>query len=268
MSDNLTTIICSKHRPLQLYALLESFTEKTDFSPSNTFVVYRADGIYDSAYDEIKQKFEDIKFVYEVNFRNDVLDILSKSNKQYAMFLMDDDVFLHDTSLKEAVNYLDENSSLFTFSLRLGKNLNYCYPVNSNQAVPFGYDDDQYFMWNYKEGEYDWNYPLSLDGHIFERAKLLKMMEQIKWWSPNSLEAELQTFNLFIDPMCVCYQQSKLFNMPMNRVQEDFKNRCGQTSAEDLFDLWKQDLKIDLSKLYGFVNKGAHEETRIYYTKR
>lgn len=268
IANKLTTIICSKNRPIQLYALLESLKEKTNILFKDINVLYKYENKFLESLNEIKKIFPDINFINEINFKNDVLELINVTEKNYLMFLMDDDVVKEQVDFHEITKYMDENP-IFVFSLRMGKNLNYCYPVDKKQNIPFGYDIENYFMWNFREGEFDWNYPLSLDGHIFQKNEFDKIIKMFNNWnSPNTLEANIQPANNIINPICVCYQQSKLVNLPINKVQNDFNNRSGNISEGYLLNVWNDKKKINLEKIYGLNNNGAHQEISLEFSSR
>jgi hypothetical protein len=87
--------------------------------------------------------------------------------------------------------------------------------------------------------------------------------------SPNTFEGNLQIFrDLFINRHGVCYKKSKLINLPLNKVQNDCKNRHGNLDEDYLLDQWKDGLQIDYKKLYGYNNVSAHEEINIMFLKR
>jgi hypothetical protein len=267
-ANKLTTIICSKNRPLQLYALLESLQEKTNICFEDTYVLYKYDNKFIEALSEVNHEFSNVHFINEYNFKENISEIISKNVKSYVMFLMDDDIIKEEINFKEITKYMDENP-IFTFSLRMGKNLNYCYPVNKQQAIPTGYDLDNYFMWNFREGEFDWNYPLSLDGHVFEKHEFERILKMFNGWnSPNTLEACIQPANNIINPICVCYQQSRLVNLPINKVQNDFNNRSGNVSEGYLLNVWNNKKKINLQTIYGLNNDGAHQEINLEFCSR
>lgn len=265
--NEINTIIYSKNRPLQLYCLLESITEKTDLNKQYISVLYKYDKEYLESIEEIKIKFNSINFIEEKDFKTQTLDVL-KINSKFVMFLMDDDLFTETVNFSKVTNFMSDYG-ISCFSTRLGKNLNYCYPVSKSQSIPNGYNVEEYFIWNFHEGEFDFNYVLSLDGHIFDKDSFMRILNQcIHWKSPNTLEAEIQQFSSTLNPICACFDKSVLFNMPINRVQNDYQNKHGNLTEKYLLNVWNNKNKINLNKIYGFINTSAHQEIELEFISR
>ena len=79
------------------------------------------------------------------------------------------------------------------------------------------------------------------------------------------MEAALQVFlPQFIDRSGICHHASKVVNIPWNRVQTDWDNRCASpnaaTSVEEMLEYWEQGFQIDLSGIYGVLNESVHQE--------
>ena len=123
-------------------------------------------------------------------------------------------------------------------------------------------------MWNYHEAELDWNYPLSLDGHIIRKQHWHQMINQIQFKSPNTLEANLQVFNSSLPKMCACCEKSITVNLPINKVQNDFDNKHGTFSEKELLNIWNSGKKINVEKLFNVKTNAAHQELELEFIER
>ncbi len=269
---SISTIIFSKNRPLQLFACLESLFKYSNIKAEDVSVLFKADYEYISSYfelqDEITSKFGNVAFWPEFDFRMQTLDLLNNS-KDFVMFLTDDDVFKEKVDTNHAIQMLQSNQPIFCFSLRLGKHLKYCYSTQSSQEVPNGFTKEPFFVWNWKGTSWDWNYPLSVDGHIFRKADIIEAAKATMWKSPNTFEGAMSHLHPQIPhPQMACFTTSKVFNIPHNRVQNEVQNIHEGGSENDLLEAWKQGKKIDISKFQNIKNISAHQIVPLEFTNR
>ena len=52
--------------------------------------------------------------------------------------------------------------------------------------------------------------------------------------------------------------EASLFNIPLNKVQEVYKNRSENVTTELLLEKWNDNKEIDIEKLENIVNTAAH----------
>jgi hypothetical protein len=261
-------IAFSRNRPIQLHALLSSMKEMVSGNHRVT-VLHRYDDEYQQSLNEVIELFPDVKFLHEESFRDQVLSLVDESGEHCA-FLVDDIIFKESVDCDTPVQILRDHPRIFCFSLRLGVHLDHCFPLGSAMRVPDGAVSSGYFVWNWRNSEHDWNYPLSLDGHIFRTDQMKQMAEAVNYRNPNEFEAALQMLSKHpgLPPECISSVRSTILNVPMNRVQDEFKNRCLDVSVEDLHDEWKRGNEIDRSRLVGYINHGAHEPLTLTFRSR
>ena len=272
-------VIFSMDRAMQLHSLLSSYYEKTK-NPAEVVVLYRVtDDAHGKAYDEVFKSFQgrissgELAFVLQDNketFRRQLISILGDSMHEKVFFLVDDIIFIEDYDLKDFASY---DSYRFIPSLRMGANLEYCYTKRSVQAKPsfiaYNVADNGRLYWIWKNGELDWAYPLSVDGHIFSRREIIACCRYMDFNSPNTFEGNLQDFNRFFNKRTgVCYKKSILVNIPINKVQNENDNRYGSVHQDDLLKKWNEGYRIDYRKLYGFLNMDVHQEIEVEFIKR
>lgn len=253
-------IIFSKNRPLQLYALLETLYLHTDAQKSaNVTVIYRYEQEFSHSIDEIADRFFSVRFVEQRDFYQDVINCLKVTTNRFCSFLVDDIVFKENISLANTCHLMMTNPQILTFSMRMGTHLNFCYPTNSRQSIPDGTIQSGFFAWNWKSGQGDWSYPFSLDGHIFRKEDVERWLSKISFSNPNQFEDRLQIAKTERgNEICICQTQSSIVNLPLNRVQDEYKNRCGDISSTELLAYWEEGKKIDSSKFLGISNTSAH----------
>ena len=166
-----TLIIFSKNRAMQLDLLLNSLYINSKNVYNSIIVLYKVDEGHSVSYETLKKQHEDIVFFEEKNFKDDLIDIIENSLSHLITFMVDDDIMYGKHSLSETQIILEviKDNGYNCFSLRLGLNCNYSHPANLHyKVVNQEKITDDIFSINLREQQMgDFNYPISLDGHIF-----------------------------------------------------------------------------------------------------
>jgi len=260
----LDVMIFSKNRPLQLDCLLTSLEKLTNIEMKNVYVLHKYEKEFKEGLNILKDIHKDVNFIEEDNFESQVKLFLMNGQK-FCTFFVDDIIIKEEIDYRVPCNVLENNPQVLTFSFRLGTHLTYCYPVSSSQPVPNGNINSQFFVWDWRKSPLDWGYPFSLDGHIFRRSEFEGWSSHLKFSNPNQFESELQKIPKIykLPELACCYLLSRAFNAPLNRVQDEFKNRNEGMSVEDLYSEWMRGKKIDSDSLVGFINRAAHHPVSI-----
>ena len=247
---------------MQLYALLESL-EHYVTGIGQTYVIYRADGNdYQEGYQQVMARFGNALFMPQDNpphdFKKLTLEAFCKTNNDYVLFGVDDDVVKDFIDLQECVELL-ENYSAYGFYLRLGKNLSYCYSRLESQKLPnFIFEEDGLCAWIFAQEECDWNYPNNLDMTVYRKKDLVGLLSHLDYNNPNVLEYRL-AFAADMQQVGLCYQTTKIVNFPINIVQTFTHNNClNSHSVQELLALFMDGKKIDIHALYQLRNSAAH----------
>lgn len=266
-------IVFSMDRGLQLHALLGSYLDKVDNAAKLT-VIYRATTErHRDCYSQVLSEYDDlietaIEQPDRQSFKSLLVDAMSRTEAEYIFFLVDDIIFLENMDMMDLLRYATPYSIP---SMRLGENIRYAYTGKKKQTKPdlehcssrvdglVGKEELLYWVW--AEGKIDWSYPLSVDGHIFQRREVLAIAQAVEFDSPNRFEAKMQKFNFAFEwRIGVCFRKSKVLNIPYNRVQTDYENVHGNVHQDDMLKQWERGLRIDRSFYYGFSNTCVHQE--------
>lgn len=275
VNHQVSGIVFSMDRALQLHALLGSYQDLVTGCVKLT-VIYRASSeAHDAAYREVLQEYVGLVEAKRQETRQDfkklLIDALSDSFDGHVFFLVDDNMFVEPVDL---VFFASQASGYCVPSLRMGQNLSRSYTLQRPQIIPYlrpleSTADEPLLAWLWKCGELDWNYPLSVDGHLFKRMEILALAKTLDFDSPNRFEAQLQKFHAaFSWRLGVCYAKSRLVNIPYNRVQTDIENLHGSVHQEDMLRMWNEGYRIDRRSYYGIVNESAHQELPLRLTSR
>ncbi|MDP2217464.1 MAG: hypothetical protein Q8J68_09275 [Methanolobus sp.] len=268
-------IIFSMDRGLQLHSLLSSYFEKVK-NPVPVHVLYRTSSTsHQKAYYSLFSLFSEhpVTAVHQKDrdsFKKQLITILESIKAENVFFLVDDIVFTEDTDMFDFTKF-DTRTAIV--SLRLGANLKRAYTTQKDQKlppfIPDAIQDSDKLCWTWESGELDWAYPLSVDGNLFLTQEMIVLAKNTDFNSPNTFEGNLQRYvHYFKHRYGVCYKKSKIINIPINKVQDDYKNIHGAIHQDYLLDQWNRGMQIDYRALYGFVNESAHQEIEISVVKR
>jgi hypothetical protein len=114
-------------------------------------------------------------------------------------------------------------------------------------------------MWFWKGLPGDFGYPMSLDANIFRTDDIFPLACNLKYENPNTFEGVLAV-NPINRPYMICYPESKVMNIPVNKVQTANGNHCGNISSDFLNREFTNLKMISLSNIKGFKNISAHQE--------
>jgi hypothetical protein len=268
-------IIFSMDRALQLHALLSSYFEKVSH-PVPVHILYRtSSNAHQKAYDEVFSLFKDYQ-VFAVHqkskdsFKDQLISILESIQAEKVFFLVDDILFIENVDIVD-FSRIDARNTVA--SLRLGANLRRAYTTQKDQKlpqfIPDVMSDENKLCWKWENGELDWAYPLSVDGNLFLTREMIALAKNTMFNSPNTFEGYLQNYiNYFKHRYGVCYKKSRIVNIPINRVQNDYNNIHGAVHQDFLLDQWNRGMQIDYCALYGFMNESAHQEIEISLMER
>lgn len=267
-------IVFSYDRPMQLYALLESI-EYYVSGVADTFIIFRtSDQEYEQAYKTVQKRFPHVHFFRQTppyqDLKETLLRCVLKNQNPYIIFSVDDIIVKNYIDLHECTKALQDYHA-HGFFLRLGKNLNYCYPLSRPQKLPlFIAEQNNICCWQFNTGQYDWCYPNNLDFTLYALPDLLPYLCNDDYTTPNFLEGKLMDHANF-NALGLCYETSKIVNIPINIVQKDFPNNCAHSySTRKLLDLFNQGLKINIQSIACIQNKSAHavDDVLIQFIKR
>ncbi|MHC4742450.1 MAG: glycosyltransferase family 2 protein [Planctomycetota bacterium] len=269
---NITALIFSKDRAMQLRAVIESLLlHCRDHSLVELKVFYKASSrLHRGQYDKLRDEFCDVCFIEELNFREQVLGLIDET--EYVMFLVDDNLFVRDFMLGRAVKVMAGNGDALGFSLRLGANTAYCYAHDTYQDAPaFRHINDETMKYDWTHAEYDFGYPLELSSSIYRSAEILPLLRRLNFANPNTLEGAMAAnAHLYREAKSslLCFEQSVTFCAPVNMVQTVWQNRVGSNqsySAERLAQMFEEGGRIDVERYSGFVPNSCHQEVELYF---
>jgi hypothetical protein len=272
LSEKPDMLIFSYDRPLQLYALLESIRYYMS-GLSQLSVIYRAsDERYTKAYEELYPQFPSICWIRQSDqphkdFKPLVLQALKKFTSPYILFGVDDIVVKDFVDLTCCIDAM-EKTGAYGFYLRLGSHVNHCYMVDQPQSIPphlpFG---EHLIAWDFASAQHDWAFPHTLDMTIYRRADVEPVFQHLNYKHPNRLEqswAEKRP----VRAMGLCFEQSKIVNLPLNMVNPSDCRHSHFMTAEELLVKWNEGMKMNIDPLFRIENSSPHIDYTPEFIKR
>ncbi len=260
-------VVFSYNRPIQLYAFLES-AENLMTGAGEVHVIYRADTQELSAgYDVVAQDFDYVIFHKQGSdprgdFKPLTMRATFESPSEYIIFAVDDIIVKDFCNLSDCIDQLEQHHA-YGFYLRMGRNLTWCYSWNQKQNLPAMKEvAPGLFAWKFSEGTHDWNYPHSVDMTLLRKRDIRSNFDRLSFTNPNTLEGYWANLaGPIMSRLGLCYDKTKIVNVPLNRVQSTWANRNMELyTPEELLAFFNEGKKIDIEPLFQWDNPGAHSE--------
>ncbi len=260
----LEVVIFSKDRACQLDALLRSMHQFVRVDHHKTVLYTSSTDEFDRSYDLVTDSFSGVAFVKEMNFKNDLLDILgsAKDEQRHILLLVDDSLFTRLYTGGDNLAVFDQDEDILTISLRLGENITYCQ-VRQIETIPHDFSRSNTWKWRDAHVGY-WNYPMSVDGHIFRATDIVSLIERLEFTNPNTLEAGLCS-NPIERPLMLAERRPYTVNLSLNRVQEDIANPHGEITAEELNEAYLRGERIDFGPILSAKFHSCHVTPNVRF---
>ena len=272
-------IVFSKNRPAQLELFLRTFErffwpEIDIVEKPPIYVIYKADNEqYEYGY-EIVSQLHDWAYYFpeKMGFKEMLIDLVS-FNVDYTVFFTDDDIFINPFFYNSIeFSEFQAKNKIYSLSLRLTPEHNYCYTCDKKMEVPEKYSESclysEPFKWDWTKAELDYGYPFSVDGHIFRTKDIEQFIMECNYKNPNEFEAVIAT-NLnnqrmnFPKPLMMCPPKQVIVNNAVNIVQTAWKNRSGNQLPESLIRAFLEGKRIDETYFVGKNFRQCHIETEF-----
>lgn len=238
---SVTTIVFSRDRPAQLDLLLRSMKANAPaFFKYRPWVVARVDDEYYRGYHLLWDDWPDVRLTVEnpdQDFRTIVGKLLREAASDKVAFFVDDDVIYRPLPVPHPSKWLDLFPDTLCFSLRLGLNTDECYSMGGvDQGLPLAKTLGHFLSWDWRDPQsrLDWAYPGSLDGHIWRRDDLLRLLDGEPFTNPNQLEEVLMhgCRQTIYPSRIASFKESVLVGIPANSVSETHgSNRHGNLAG-------------------------------------
>ena len=265
MGSLVTPVRCiafSRDRAMQLDAFLTSLRSRAPDAFEPVLVLYRATTpAFGQAYDVLRREHPAVTWIEERSFRDDLLDAIV-GGERFVVFHTDDDVFFAEVSPFEV---RDDEAC---FSLRLGLNTTYCYPLDVEEQLHDPLIEPDRVSWSWREqapGAY--SYPLALNGHVFRADEARGWLTGLEYGNPNELESAMQALLDDVRPRMASFPTSRVVSIPANIVNKTFPNRHGALhSVAELNDRFLAGERLDVDAMDFSRVDACHVELPYAFT--
>jgi len=258
----INVVIFSKDRPAQLELLLRSMKRFfVELSMVQTHILYKyTNDEYRRGYEKTKLYHSEFDYVLEQpgKFREQTINLVNPIN-QATMFMVDDMVFKDFLALRTVpIKKLLSDDSIACVAIRMCPRINYCY-TEKRETPPPKFTEDLMWFWKDSLLKGDWKYPMSADSSVFRTEDILPLLKNLSYENPNTLEGTLAAHPID-KPYMICYKDSLVFNIPVNKVQTANGNHCGNIPADYLNREFLKTKRISMSNIEFFKNTACHQE--------
>lgn len=258
--DGLKCIVFSRDRAMQLDAFIASVECHVSALYDEMVVLYRATTErHAAAYAVLREERSTTTWVEESSFRDDLLAL--RGRERLVAFHTDDDVFFGP------VGPFELRDDEVCFTLRLGLNTTYCYPLDLTERLAEPRVEANRVSWDWRlQGPGAYSYPLALNGHVFRAGQAHEWLENVAYSNPNNLESALQALNEEVQPRMASFAHSVVVSIPANIVNEAFPNR--HADGNDVGELNERFLdgeRIDTAAMDFEQVTACHEEIELAF---
>lgn len=258
-------IIFSYDRPLQLYALLESSTTLMK-GLNDIFVIYRSSNTdFERGYEIVKKEFPRVQYLQQGadpagDFKQLTLRAFQANGTEYVVFGVDDIVVKGEIDFDDVIEKMNRYNA-YGFYLRLGRSLNYCYPLSCAQPLPPMRQVADGYVWQFAQATADWGYPHTVDMTVYRKKDISRDLLYMHYINPNTFEGSWAgRSGSVMHRLGMCYEATKMVNLPLNRVNHSGNRHMNFISAQELLDIFFAGKKMNIVPLLGIQNKSAHTE--------
>ena len=274
-TDTVDIVVFSFNRPLQLFAFLESL-QKYGKNYKNVSVICRSSHPrFERGYAKVEQAFPDVKLVRQSQkkvkafsqFKPMVMQQVFDpeiSDSKYILFSTDDIIIKDDIDFREGIAAMNQTKAHGLF-YRLGRNIDTCYMTSEHSGVPpLAMVKEGLFAWQYARGNGDWHYPNSVDFTMYRKEDIKPQLESFNFSHPTDLEGIWATKADF-NEIGLCYETSKIVNIPVNVVAQNNNRHMDSYSEHDLLKLFLTGKKMDITPLHKINNPSPHIDFNISF---
>jgi hypothetical protein len=120
MGKQISNIVFTKNRPLQLDGYLKSLYRNFKEELIQTYILYKQE-LFDKQYQQVFSEYPNCVVMEEKDFHSDFLRILDRLDTKYVLFGVDDVVFFDSVDFGTTDEIFESSENIFGFSLRFSR---------------------------------------------------------------------------------------------------------------------------------------------------
>lgn len=150
----------------------------------------------------------------------------------------------------------------------MGKNISQSYTARIDCPLPpVRHYDENVILWNFNDSyptSSEWGYLNTVDMTLYRKRDVQDVFVNLSFSSPNTLEAAWACHgigNSKSPSQGLCYNKSKIVNIPLNLVQTDWQTATHMKySVEELLWLFMIGFRIDPQRYHAIEHSAPHTE--------
>ncbi|MBS2027839.1 MAG: hypothetical protein JST54_08060 [Deltaproteobacteria bacterium] len=281
-------VIFSKDRPAQLELLVRSLKEQIrEQSSLSIAVLYAASNSgFGEGYERFRSLHPEVELSLQVKDRPikaQIASLVERERREFFTFFTDDIVIIRPVAWTDhPFNVLRRQQDVVSVSLRLNPRVSFCQPLNLAETCP-PLDDD--LTWDYRSPTSRWlrlaraatGYPypkgdwagaMFIDGYIFRHDQFVPYFSALPEFSHVTHIESVMLRNPLPGRRVVCYPESRLVNLVLNRVDTQSQYPHAGGSPGELNSRFLSGEVLDYEKLKGLHNTSCHIAVEPDWTTR
>lgn len=260
------------NRLLQLEAFLRSMKkEVVDWEKYETYILYKyTSEDFQFGYDVVRNWHNEFKYVRETNLTDD-LKLICELNKDTEFI----GIFCDDNIWKDSFNVnctefdiFKKDNQICCLSLRMHPKISKCQTMGNVDTPPPKFNDKPYIWdWTDLNLKGDWKYPMSVDGHVFRTSLINDYLNKFIFSNVSMFESKMAGNSPINQSKMMCFEESKILNIPLNRVTTTTNNINMGVEPEFLNDKFLDGNIINTDYYYKFQNVSPHQEVKLKWKK-
>jgi hypothetical protein len=281
-------IAFSKNRPCQsdllLRSLFEQVTTPDQLSVTVLYVAETSD--YQRGYDQVARSHPKVHLhSQEMSrpIRVQILELLEREPREFFTFLLDDMVVIRPFGcLDPEFAILRKRSDVASLALRMHPGITYCQPLDIATPPP-SLDAERTWDWRFPHTRFerlsaklsgrrfargDWAGSMFLDGYVYryrEFVAYFRSLPEIPYVT--RLESVMLNQPL-AGTRVVCYQEARVLNLAMNRVDKHSVYPHAGGSAEELNTRFLDGDRLAYDHLRLSNHKSCHMATEPHWLEK
>ena len=176
MSKQISNIVFTKNRPLQLDGYLESLYKFFPADIIQTYIIYKPK-LFGNEYKQLFKKYPDCIVIEEKDFHNDCVKVINQVNTKFILFGIDDVVYFDKVDFGVIDKTFDEHSDdIFGFSLRFSPKIDFL-KNSGDEITEIEVANQKVYSLNWKQGKSpNSRYPFELCATVYRTDTVKKIM--------------------------------------------------------------------------------------------
>ena len=222
------------------------YREKKNYLTNNLKILRPLNLLWIARWPKMFLEFNTFKYILE--------DVIKNMKNDFVMFVPDDQIFYKKTKIpKKALQLISENKDSMYYRFFTGNHFVGKYSLPPKLTLEkFQSDGVKFFKWSNKDKNAVnlWNYRFTIEGTIFHKDGLLKLLKPMIYHNPITLEAiglwESRFRGLFVNGLSAEERTAATYNI--NNVQKLVNTPNSFHNADKLMEYYNLGYRLEYNE--------------------